>query len=106
MNYDTLIENFPGVPRPQQDQALHALSAWVEQNKPGAISFFGCDAPTGVGKSFLALSLAKAYQKQYGGQVWIVTQNKLLQAQYMKDFPDDLYLLMGLDNYQCFSDHG
>lgn len=106
MTYDALIENFPGKPRPQQDQALHALATWVDQGKPNDVRFFGCDAPTGVGKSFLALSLAKMYQKKFGGQVWIVTQNKLLQDQYMADFPNDLFCLKGLDNYQCFEDHG
>jgi hypothetical protein len=37
-------------------------------------------------------------------QVWIVTQNKLLQDQYNKDFKDLMFDLRGLDNYKCYFD--
>lgn len=103
MTYNSLIENFPGKPRPQQDMALKAFAEWLDRK---TVQYFGCDAPTGVGKSFLAISLAKTYQKMHGGQVWVVTQNKLLQDQYMADFPQDLFCLKGLDNYACNEDYG
>lgn len=106
MTYNELIRNFPGTPRPQQDAALHALATWIDSGKSSDVRYFGCDAPTGVGKSFLALSLAKTYQQMFGGQVWVVTQNKLLQDQYVTDFPKDLFCLKGLDNYSCHEDRG
>lgn len=59
-----------------------------------------------TGKSFLSIAIAKAVHKKTGGQVWIVTQNKLLQDQYMADFPDDLFCLKGLGNYNCYHDIG
>jgi Rad3-related DNA helicase len=35
-------------------------------------------------------------------QVWVVTQNKLLQDQYNRDFKNEMFDLRGLDNYKCF----
>lgn len=107
MIYDDLISNFPGVPRPQQDTALRAFGTWIGESPDlKAVRFFGCDAPTGVGKSFLAISLAKTFRQMSRQQVWVVTQNKLLQDQYVQDFKNDLFCLKGLDNYKCFEDHG
>ena len=40
----------------------------------------------------------------YPFQVWIVTQNKLLQDQYNRDFSDQVFDLRGIDNYQCYHD--
>lgn len=107
LTYDDLIKTFPGTPRGPQDIALKALAEWLPSVRDTITpSFMGCDAPTGVGKSFLAIALARAFYAKTGKQVWIVTQNKMLQAQYMKDFPENLFELKGLSNYQCDEDTG
>lgn len=103
---------------------MEHLAPWIErlfvQNFENPM-FFGVDAPTGIGKSPLALSIAKAIKElhtaEYGdsideesgndkAQIWVVTANKLLQDQYTRDFENDLFDLRGLDNYDCKYDKG
>lgn len=123
--YQKFLDQFPfKQPREEQLQAFNHLAPWVERlfiqefQNP---MFFGVDAPTGIGKSPLALSIAKAvkelYNEEFGdsidedsdsdtAQVWVVTQNKILQDQYQKDFGSELFDLRGLDNYDCNFDAG
>lgn len=118
--YQSMLDEFPfETPRNEQLQAFEQIAPWIErlfvQEFQNPI-FFGVDAPTGIGKSPLALTVAKAvkamYEQEHGdsideetgkenAQIWVVTQNKLLQDQYQKDFSDDLFDLRGLDNYKC-----
>jgi Rad3-related DNA helicase len=95
--------------------ALKALAEWISKNNEDLFSedtsqyipsFFGCDAPTGIGKSYIAICLAKYINAKTRNQVWIVTASKLLQDQYEKDFPKDIFLLKGISNYQCNYDPG
>ena len=137
LNEQTVLENlknvfpFPSI-RKEQQLALENLAPWLlkslETTDKKKVSFFGCDAPTGIGKTALAVSVAKAFINLKGKlgaaneevieeidddeivkdksiQVWIVTQNKILQDQYSQDFPE-LYDLRGLDNYACYHDPG
>lgn len=53
------------------------------------------EAPTGSGKSGIAVTLARESPSAY-----IVTAQKLLQDQYVSDFPD-LALMKGRANYPC-----
>ncbi len=53
------------------------------------------EAPTGSGKSALAVTLAREASAAY-----LVTAQILLQAQYLRDFPD-LALMKGRANYAC-----
>jgi ATP-dependent DNA helicase DinG len=123
--YQKLLENFPfETPRSEQLAAFEHLAPWISrlfiQDFEHPL-FFGIDAPTGIGKSPLALTVAKAvkalYEAEHGStidevtgnetaQVWVVTQNKLLQDQYQRDFDDELFDLRGLDNYECYHDKG
>lgn len=107
MMYQKLIEKFPGTPRPQQEQALKEIAPWLEEvTQPGKLLFFGCDAPTGVGKSRISIAVARTFYEMTRKQVWVVTQNKLLQEQYMTEFAEDLVCLKGLSNYECYNDPG
>lgn len=54
------------------------------------------EAPTGSGKSPIAMSCALASKSAY-----IVTANILLQDQYMRDFSKELKTLKGRSNYEC-----
>lgn len=57
--------------------------------------FVVIEAPTGSGKSAIAVSLAREANSAY-----ILTAQKLLQEQYLRDFPD-LSLMKGRSNYPC-----
>jgi len=130
---ESLLEYFPFPQiRAEQTAALQSIAPWLERviqrgffEQPPL--FFGCDAPTGVGKAGIAVAVARQVQQmlaadptQYGfkkhydegtgkpllPQVWVVTQNKILQDQYQKDFKDYLFDFKGLDNYPCDNDPG
>lgn len=57
--------------------------------------FVVIEAPTGAGKSAMAVTLAREAASSF-----IVTAQKLLQDQYVQDFPD-LALMKGRANYRC-----
>lgn len=56
-------------------------------------------APTGAGKSFIAMALARFY-----GTAYLATIEKQLQDQYYRDFSAHLALLKGKSNYECGKD--
>lgn len=112
--FNRLLESFPfEKPRVEQVLAFEHLTPWLErlfiQNFENPL-FFGCDAPAGIGKSLIAISTALAVksfkENKETDQIWIVTQNKILQDQYLKDFGDKIFDLRGLDNYSCYEDRG
>ncbi len=57
--------------------------------------FVVIEAPTGAGKSAIAVTMAREANSAY-----ILTAQKILQEQYIKDFPD-LALMKGRSNYPC-----
>lgn len=57
--------------------------------------FVVIEAPTGAGKSAIAVSLARQATSSY-----LLTAQKLLQDQYHRDFPE-LALMKGRSNYPC-----
>lgn len=61
-------------------------------------------APPGVGKTLLSLLLAKMVagpRSDDGGGTVITTGSKLLQKQYLDDFPDQVFTATGRDNWPC-----
>lgn len=77
--------------RPVQEQALVGVFDAFEAGK----KFVILEAPPGVGKSSLAVSLARYYRSAY-----ILTLTKQLQAQYRNDFTDAREL-KGRSNFDC-----
>ncbi|HLR46843.1 MAG TPA: DEAD/DEAH box helicase family protein, partial [Deinococcales bacterium] len=77
--------------RPGQKEALDAARAAFAAGK----RFVVIEAPTGSGKSGMAVALARE-----NGSAYVVTAQKLLQDQYVRDFPD-LALMKGRSNYPC-----
>jgi Rad3-related DNA helicase len=57
--------------------------------------FVVIEAPTGAGKSAMAVTLAREAKSAY-----LLTAQKILQEQYLRDFPD-LSLMKGRGNYPC-----
>ena len=61
------------------------------------------NAPTGAGKSAVALTLARYFNDAFGRQTIIATSNKVLQDQYLEDFSDTAPL-KGRDSFFCGQD--
>ncbi len=73
---------------------LEAINAARDAFKRGK-RFVVIEAPTGSGKSAIAVTLARE-----SGSAYLLTAQKLLQEQYLRDFPD-LALMKGRANYRC-----
>ena len=89
-------------PRPEQVIALDALCLSVEQGKKILVAELG----TGVGKSAVAICLSRWMATRQGtpmgfqkGAV-VLTSQKVLQDQYVKDFPEARDL-RSAQNFQC-----
>ncbi len=89
-----LLAHFPEgfTPRPEQARLLAALESAVEVGN-GALLV---EAPPGVGKSHVAMTLAR-----WSGDAYLLTSQKLLQDQYEREFGESLQLVKGRDNYPC-----
>ena len=77
--------------RQGQREALEQARNAFEAGK----RFVVIEAPTGSGKSAIAVTLAREAKTSY-----LLTAQKLLQDQYGRDFPD-LSLMKGRANYPC-----
>ncbi len=96
----SLRDHFPvgATPRAEQARLLEQLDdalAEAEQD-PTAPHVFALEAPPGVGKSHLAMTLAR-----WSGDAYLLTSQKILQDQYEREFGDQLQLVKGRDNYVC-----
>jgi ATP-dependent DNA helicase DinG len=95
-----LLAHFPAgdTPRPEQTKLIDQLAdAFAEADAdPAAPRVFFVEAPPGVGKSHVAMTLAR-----WSGSAYLLTSQKLLQDQYERDFGGQLQLVKGRDNYPC-----
>ncbi len=76
---------------PRQREAVGAARGAYARGK----RFVVIEAPTGAGKSGIAVTLAREAKNAY-----ILTAQKILQDQYIRDFPD-LAVVKGRSNYPC-----
>jgi ATP-dependent DNA helicase DinG len=86
-----LREHFYGTPRPIQLQALQQIEEVIQQGYRNIV----ISAPTGVGKSYIAVCLALAFK-----EADILTATVQLQEQYLRDFKF-IRPLMGRKNFTC-----
>ena len=77
--------------RKGQKEAIEKAKAAFKKGK----RFVVIEAPTGSGKSAIAVTLAREAKSSY-----VLTAQKILQEQYIRDFPD-LSLMKGRSNYPC-----
>lgn len=77
--------------RAGQREAIEAAREAFGEGK----RFVVIEAPTGAGKSAIAVTLAREAASSY-----LLTAQKILQDQYVRDFPD-LSLMKGRANYDC-----
>ena len=85
-------------PRDQQTEILEFVKESISSGK----KFVTIDAPTGVGKSFAAVMVSDWYVNEINedAKIDIITNTKLLQDQYKKDF-DFMACLKGSNSYWC-----
>src|SRR3989442_215597 len=95
-----LLAHFPSgfTPRPAQRSLLAELGQAIARTEddPDAPRVFLVEAPPGVGKSHVAMALAR-----WSGSAYLLTSQKLLQEQYEREFGRDVQLVKGRDNYLC-----
>jgi Rad3-related DNA helicase len=96
----SLRAHFPDgfTPRLEQARLLDALEvaladADADTNAP---RLFLVEAPPGVGKSHLGVTLAR-----WSADAYLLTSQKLLQDQYEREFGDVVQVVKGRDNYVC-----
>jgi len=90
----SLIDNFPSSLQ-ARDAQREILEELQEKLKSGYQKIL-LSAPTGIGKSAIAMTLAKSYEKSF-----VVTASKHLQDQYAGDF-EELVPVKGKANFACF----
>lgn len=95
-----LRTHFPDgfTPRAEQARLLDALEGALADAEADANAprLFVVEAPPGVGKSHLAVTLAR-----WSGDAYLLTSQKLLQDQYEREFGDVVQVVKGRDNYLC-----
>ena len=84
--------------RPFQEETLVKIDKALERSK-----FVLVEAPTGSGKSPLAVAFARKFQEQ-NSRTHILTVQKILQDQYHRDFPD-FGCQKGKGAYTCLEDN-
>ena len=77
--------------RKGQKEAIEGARAAFKRGK----RFVVIEAPTGSGKSAIAITFAREANSAY-----VLTAQKILQDQYLRDFPD-VALMKGRSNYPC-----
>jgi len=85
-------------PRKQQIEMLEFCKKSINNGK----KYILINAPTGSGKSYLTIMLANFYKNfiDKSAKFDIITNSKILQEQYIKDFPF-MESLKGASNYYC-----
>lgn len=88
---DNWLQFFP-FEKPRKEQ-IDAINFAIEQFKTN--NNVVLEASTGIGKSAIAITLAKYYKK-----AWLITTQKILQTQYTNDF-DWLPTVWSKESYEC-----
>ena len=90
----SLLDNFP--PNLQVRDAQKEILDQIQQTLKSGYRKIILSAPTGIGKSAIAITLAKSYEKSF-----VITSSKNLQDQYIGDF-EVLVPVKGKSNFPCF----
>lgn len=93
MDYAQAIRELFPMPefRPFQEDTLQAIDTLFKKG----VKVVVVEAPTGSGKSPLAVTAGRKYPAYY------CTTQKLLQDQYLRDFSSDIVLVKGRSSYHC-----
>jgi len=94
ISFLSLLDNFPS--NMQARDAQREILEEVQEKLRSGYQKILLSAPTGIGKSAIAMTLAKSYEKSF-----VVTASKHLQDQYAGDF-EELVPVKGKSNFACF----
>jgi Rad3-related DNA helicase len=78
--------------RPLQIDSMQRIDKAYEEGK----RFVILEAPTGFGKSPVVFAVAKKY-----GPSHVMTPQKILQKQYVRDFQEHMFVMKGKGNFFC-----
>jgi Rad3-related DNA helicase len=81
----------PSFRKYQRETIQQIIAAWKSGKR-----YVIVEGTTGSGKSAFSLTLGRLF-----GDAFLATPQKMLQNQYMHDFPDHLFELKGRANYPC-----
>jgi len=86
------------VPRKEQNDIVEKFKKFMNRDK----KFLFIEAPTGIGKSYSVVLMSAIFEEQFGvgNKFDVITNTKMLQDQYLKDF-DFIKSIKGSDNYRC-----
>lgn len=90
---ELLLKSFPFPFRGNQKWTMEQIADAINRHE---IKYIVIAAPTGSGKSPIAIALANSITDSF-----ILTSNKILQDQYVRDFDDYLSDMRGRSNYRC-----
>ncbi|MFA5730767.1 MAG: helicase C-terminal domain-containing protein [Acidithiobacillus sp.] len=90
--------------RDEQILALETISHFFESSLFEQ-QIFILDAPTGIGKSAIGKALGSYFYEKYKFGTNYLTNNKYLEQQIIKDFPDDIKHTFGRSNFICKHNH-
>jgi ATP-dependent DNA helicase DinG len=94
-----ILSYFPPPHTPRAEQAKAILA--IEREFEAGNSIVAFQGPTGSGKTFSAMTLAKSYEA-IGQKTFILSIQRALQDQYARDFaPPIIESLKGRTNYRC-----
>lgn len=98
------IKYFPfQTPRLDQEIAINdALTSLWPKNGQKAHRFWLANLPTGIGKSAIAITIARWLNDKMAEKTHLLTTQKILQEQYIKDFGSNyISNIFGRNQYVC-----
>lgn len=84
--------------RQNQDKVIDKILDFVED---GTKRYFLCQAPTGSGKSLIALTVARYLKYEKKKLCFITSSKNILLDQYAKDYDKYISIIKGKRNYPC-----
>ena len=86
--------------RNNQEEVINKLIDFTEDNNK---NYFLCEAPTGSGKSLIALTLARYLKFEKHQSCFITSSKNILLDQYAKDYDKFISIIKGKSNYSCLA---
>ena len=86
--------------RNNQEEVINKLIDFVEDPSK---KYFLCEAPTGSGKSLIALTLSRYLKVEKHQSCFITSSKNILLDQYAKDYDNYISIIKGKSNYSCLA---
>jgi len=86
--------------RQNQEETIDKLIDFMEDDSK---RYFLCEAPTGSGKSLIALTLSRYLKSEKKQSCFITSSKNILLDQYAKDYDKFISIIKGKSNYPCLA---